>query len=148
MNEFFYDFRFDETNHGYYYLKINNDSLYSLTRFIQPDGELYTNTFRLKLEDGRVMAYRYRNRPWVDFSQFPENSYPSSAYPLWLHQTRPFPFSYPQVDESKDQVVGVVVVEKTGSEIVEILDGASQRKFVLVNNQVHQIDWERRRPRR
>ena len=141
MHELFYDFCFGGENRGYYHLQQTDTVLYSETKFHQPNGELYVNTFTLQLEGDKVLAYQYRDEAWVDFRAQPKHIYPTSAYPLLLPKALNDPYVYTAFSEHDGSVLGETVLTKKGQDITEVRQGNTVRRFTMRGGTPIYIDW-------
>ena len=139
MTTSYYTFEFGDQNAGYYELTQEADSIYQKAHFKMEEYEII-NIFHLKLADGVVTAFQYKEDGWVDMSKFGEDCYPSSAFPLLLEKANPI-FAYQSIDESEAAVTASLQLHREGNCITETEDGETVRKFWLEAGQVIKIDW-------
>lgn len=141
MSELFYNFYIGGENEGYYYLNQTGESLFSQTKFLLDGGEVFINTFSLKLDQVKVTAYKYRDGDWVDFSVQPANYYPTSAYPLLLTKAKVKPYTYTAIRESDGAILGETTLKANGDDIIEMRDGQINRHFTMKGDLPVTIDW-------
>ena len=141
MTEYFYNFKVNEENQGYSYLRLDHTSLFSLTRFRIGEDETYSNVFSLKLSGEKVLACKHGDADWVDFSRLPPNHYPGCAYPLLLSKVTSDPYTYIQVSEDDGSILGETVFSREGRDIVESQKGTETRRFTMRNGVPIKIDW-------
>lgn len=140
MDELFYNFCFGETNHGYYYLRQQDNLLFSEAKFCR-ENELYTNTFSVKHDGSSVLAYKYGDEAWVDFTSQSAHHFPTSAYPLLLPNAFSKPYVYTAIAEGDGSVLGETILVSEGNEIVETRKGQVVRRFTLEKEVPVAIDW-------
>ena len=136
---YYYDFRINEKNLGYFEIKIENDQIYQNVKF-QDGNDIYENPFFLKLKFGEIVAFKKANRDWVSIREYGDNHFPSSAYPILLTQIIDR-LEYFQVNESNGEVEGKVVLEKAGPIISEYRQGKLIRSFRMENELPVEINW-------
>ena len=137
----FYTFEANCQHVGFSYLKLTTTRLLSVTRFRQPDGELYTNRFDLRLDADGICAIKHDDQAWVDLSELPENHYPSAAYPLLLARVRKGSYSYTQVSDSDEAILGEIRMVREGDDIVEYDGVVMRRRFTMDGERPVYIDW-------
>ena len=140
MKELFYTFCFGKTNHGYYYLRQQENLLFSEAKFRTGD-ELYTNTFELKYHGDDVLAYKYGDGAWVDFTSQPAHHFPTSAYPLLLPKAFAQPYVYTAIAEEDGAVLGRTTLRFENNDIIETRKGKMVRRFTLEKDLPVTIDW-------
>lgn len=141
MNEYFYNFKFDGKNQGYSYLRFDQNSLLSFTRFLAENDEVYSNVFLLKLSGEKVLACKHGDAGWVDFSNHPPHHYPSCAYPLFLSKVASDRYTYVQISEDDGSIFGETVLSWNGDDIVESRDAVEYRRFTMRNGIPIKINW-------
>ncbi|MEM7798218.1 MAG: hypothetical protein AAF633_03430 [Chloroflexota bacterium] len=141
MFKYFYNFTLNSKNCGYSYLQFDQTSLLSNTRFLKEDGEIYANTFLLKLDGQRVLACKHGSNPWISMSNYPPNHFPSCAYPLLLPRVSSNPYSYVQLSEDDGSVISETILLMTGDDIVESQNGIETRRFTMRDKVPIKIDW-------
>jgi hypothetical protein len=141
MNEFFYDFTLNDQNRGYSYLRFDEKHLYSFTRFLVEDDEIYTNIFSLRLDGERVLACRHGDAEWADLNGQPDDHYPTCAYPLLLSRVTSTGYTYVQVSCDDGEVIGEALLSRAGDDIVETVDGKVHRRFTMRDGVPIRIDW-------
>ena len=141
ISERFYNFYRGEKNQGYYYVKQTDDSLFSQAKFMLEDSELFTNTFHLKIDQGRVVSYKYRDDDWVDFRSHPADHYPTSAYPLLLSRAVIEPYTYIAIYEGEGSVLGETTLTADGDDIIETRDAQVKRRFMMRDGVPVMINW-------
>ena len=141
MSKLFYNFCIGDKNKGYHYLEHLKESLLSETRFFLETGELYINTFNLKLEADKVTAYKYRDGDWIDFRSRCDTHYPTSAYPLFLSKVVSKPYHYIAISEHNDSTLGETILTRARGEITETRQGKVVRRFTMKDVIPVRIDW-------
>ncbi len=141
MNQYFYNFTIDGDNRGYSYLRFDDKTLYSFTRFLITEDETYTNVFSLKLEGGRVLACKHGDGDWVDLGDQPPDHYPACAYPLLLPRVTSTPYTYVQLSCDDGSTIGKTLLSREGADIVESRDGKEYRRFTMHGDVPVRIDW-------
>ena len=141
MNEFFYDFQFDNENRGYSYLSIDAIKLYSFTRFVLDSNKVFTNTFMLKLNDNEILACKHGDLDWVYLNEKPPHHFPGCAYPLLLPRAEIKPYTYVQISEDDGSVIGKTQLRRELNDIIESQNGAICRKFTMEGEIPVRIDW-------
>ena len=114
---YFYDFRINEKNLGYFEIRFEKNQIYQNVKF-QDGDEVYENPFYLKLDSGKLVAFKKADRDWVPTQRYGENHFPSSAYPILLAQVTQR-LEYFQINEASEEVEGIVILERTGTVINE-----------------------------
>lgn len=141
MPDYYYNFQMGEQNRGYYFLRHEDELLFSYTRFYLDENEIFTNIFQLKIQQDRVLAFKYRSDEWVDIIGYSADYYPSSAYPLFLSKALQAPYTYTAVYEGDNTLLGKTLLTPTGNDIIETRDGKFLRRFTMKNNIPIAIDW-------
>ncbi|MEM7118572.1 MAG: hypothetical protein AAF614_39505 [Chloroflexota bacterium] len=141
MGELFYNFQMGEQNRGYYYLRHEATSILSYTRFFIGESEIFINIFRLKVAGDKVVSFQYHSDPWVDFMGYPDDHYPSSAYPLFIEKALSEPYRYTAVYEGDNSILGETLLTPQGNEILETRDGQLMRRFTMQGATPTAIDW-------
>ena len=130
-------------NYGFYYLKQEENLLYSHTEFNTPNGP-YQNIFHIQFEGDKVLAFKHNNKAWVKVE--PQH-HPTSAYPLLLPRVGKDALHYTMLSEDKNEVLGEAVLKREGNEIIESLGDKTLRCFNMQSDTVYgdsvpeKIDW-------
>ena len=135
----FYDFAFADKNAGYFEIRQDKGMIYQNAKF-QMGEVTYENPFSLKIEGNRVLAYKMGDGDWVDFTGYPEDNYPESAYPLLLPRVKE-ELSYFAVSEKDGTIMGRTVLKRTEDLIEETRDGKIVRTFRMKNGVPIEINW-------
>lgn len=141
MSDYYYNFKMGEENRGYYYLYHDEETMFSYTRFLIAEDEIFINIFRLKLAGEKILACQYRTDDWVDFTNRPANHYPTSGYPLFLSKALKEPFVYTAVYEGDGSIFGETTLTPVDNVIQETRDGKLMRQFTMENGIPVAIDW-------
>ena len=136
---YYYDFRINQKNLGYFEIRFQKDQIYQNVKF-HDAAEVYENPFYLKLEAGKIVAFKKGDRDWIPLEKYGANYFPSSAYPLLLGQVSDR-FEYFQINEESGEAEGRVVLEKSGSIINEFRERKLIRSFVMENDFPVEINW-------
>lgn len=140
MIQLFYNFCFPDKdnfkdaefkNYGFYYLRQEDELIYSHTEFDTPDG-IYKNIFSIKYLEDVALAYQHNNGDWVDVEA---GHYPTSAYVLLLPKVGDKTLSYNMISEDTNEVLGQATLKRTGVEISETLGDNVMRRFVMQNKE-------------
>jgi len=140
MIQLFYNFCFPDEdkltdaefkNYGFYYLRQEDEVIYSHTEFNTPDG-IYKNIFSIKYLKDVALSYQHNNGDWVKVKA---SHYPTSAYPLLLPKVNQEALSYHMISEDTGKVLGQATLKQSGTEISERLDGNVLRRFVMEANE-------------
>lgn len=138
MSEHFYTFEVAGEHVGYSKLVVTANRLYSETRAAF-HAVVINNIFELQLQAGRVTAFKYNKNAWMSMDDYPDNVWPSSAYPLFLEKAQPV-FEYGAIDESSGEVVPTHLIRE-GNVIIEYVGEKVTRTFWLDGESVIKIDW-------
>lgn len=139
MTTQYYTFEMSGQNLGYHMITQEADRIEQNTRFRMGDDEIH-NIFVLKLDEGQISAFKYKDDDWVQMNEFGENCYPSSAYELLLELVDPV-FEYESIEEGSASVVGTRKLVRDGHVVTEFDGGDVTRRFWLKDGQVVQVDW-------
>lgn len=139
VGTYFYDFRIDGKNVGYFELRIEEDKIYQNVKFQSPDG-VYENPFYLMLRQGRVTAFKKADQNWISMSLYQENQFPSSSFPLLLPLVTDY-LEYFQISEATGLVEGPLRLERIGSVIHEFQEQNFRRSFRIENGVIVEINW-------
>jgi hypothetical protein len=136
---YFYDFRINEKNLGFFEIKFEKDQIYQNVKF-QDGNDVYENPFYLKLDSGKLVAFKKAAGDWVLIQRYGENHFPSSAYPILLGQIVDR-LQYYQINEGNEEVEGITILEKSGSIINEYRQKKLMRSFKMENGLPVEINW-------
>jgi len=135
----YYDFSFGDKNAGYFEVRQSSGKIYMNAKF-EMGGELLVNPFEITYEGEKVLAVRAGDGEWLDFSKFPANHYPTSAYPLLLPRVKD-ELGYISVEEGSGRIIGEILLKRVGDTIHESKDGKTIRKFRMKDGVAVEIDW-------
>lgn len=136
---YFYDFKLDDDNAGFFEIKIESNEIYQNVKF-KNGNEIYENPFFLKLEKDQVIAFKKGDGTWVNIKDYKENHYPSSAYPLLLPKVKDR-LEYFQINEATGNVEGLTILERAGDTINEYRDQKLLRSFKMTDSTPVEINW-------
>jgi len=141
VNELFYNFTLAGKNRGYSYLSVDTTRLYSLTRFLLDNDEVFTNVFTLKLSDGEVRACKHGDLNWINLNGQPPHHFPGCAYPLLLPRAMTTPYTYVEISGDNASVIGETQLSRELDDIVESQNGTIRRTFTMDGETPVRIDW-------
>ena len=133
----YYTFTLDGRHIGYYLIEESADRIYENAIF-RVDGERIENPFALKLDGGRIVAYRRGEGEW---QPMPDEArlYPGSAYPLLVPHVEG-EFHFTELNEA-DGARRPATLRREGDVVTESVAGRVTRRFWLAEGEIVRIDW-------
>jgi len=138
----YYSFIIDGKKVGYYEAEMKDGILYQNALF-EMNGDEYENKFLVKTENGKIVSYKAGDDEWKELSNFPENSFPSSAFDILAKKLKDGDsFEYNFINEGKNEVVGKAQLKRNGVKVIETRDGKENRYVVLdKDNSAIEYGW-------
>ena len=140
MTTSYYTFELGDQNVGYFEITEEPNTIYQKAQFRMGDDEIL-NIFHLKLDDGNLTAFKYQDDgEWVEMSQYDDDCFPGSAYPLLIEKANPT-FRYQAIYEGSAEITGEMIATRDEGHVIETENGETRRQFWVSDGQVTQIDW-------
>jgi hypothetical protein len=129
----YYDFTIDGVPVGYFEVSVTSTQIYMNARFVAGE-DCRDNPFWVSIADGRPVRCKAGETDW---RVVPEDSYPSSAFPLVVRKRLT---QYRCFDEASGRLKDVQVTY-TEDDVVEEVDGVPRRRFRVQGDDIVWIWW-------